>query len=106
MNDLTDENNSNISTRQRFAEQTAEIGFEELQKHFAKGILINVDPQLDLLDVAVQIHADNTDQIKKWMNEASIQRAHDEHAKVWIDNKSILLAVTVAPWVLVQDNKR
>lgn len=104
MNKLTKEDKSNISTRERFAEQTAEIGFEELQKHFAKGILINVSPQLDLLDVAVQIHADNTVQIKKWMDNASIERAHDEHAKVWIENQSTLLAVTVAPWVLVQDN--
>lgn len=105
MNNSTEENNSSPGTRERFAEQTAEIGFHELQKHFAKGILINVDPRLDILEVAVQIHTDNTDQIKQWMDDSSIERAHDDHAKVWIENKSILLAVTVAPWVLVQDNK-
>lgn len=104
MNCPTENNNTNLSARERFAEQTAEIGFDELQKHFAKGILINVDPGLDIIDVAVQIHSDNTDQIKQWMDDLSIERAHDEHAKVWIENSSVLLAVTVAPWVLVQDN--
>ncbi|MDJ1140429.1 DUF2288 domain-containing protein [Marinicella marina] len=96
-------NQSLESSRTRFAEQMAPISFQELQKHFAKGILIKVTENMDLLDVAVAIHQDNAEQIQNWMENGSLERAHDEHAKDWIARRSVLMAVTVAPWVLVQD---
>ncbi|MCX7553937.1 DUF2288 domain-containing protein [Marinicella sp. S1101] len=94
------------SPRARFAEQMAPISFQELQKHFAKGILIKVSDKMDLLDVAVAIHKDATEQVQDWMENGSLERAHDEHAKDWIARRSMLMAVTVAPWVLVQDIKQ
>lgn len=92
-----------LTARQHFEKELAEISFQELQKHFAKGILIKVASHLDVVEVALQIHADNADQIQQWMDNQDIARAHDEHAKVWLEKRSMLMAVTVAPWVLVQD---
>ncbi len=93
-----------LKAKQCFTNELAEISFQELQKHFAKGILIKVADQLDIIEVALQIHADNTSQIQKWMDNQDIERAHDDHAQFWIDNRSMLKAVTVAPWVLVQNS--
>lgn len=93
-----------LTPREHFEREVGFIGFQELQKHFAKGILIAVDSQLDLIEVALQIHADGTEQIKQWMDQEKLVRAHDEHAKIWLSNETELKAVTVAPWVLVQDN--
>ena len=91
-----------MTPREHFERELGVIGFHELQKHFAKGILIIVNDQLDLVDAAVQIHADNAEQIKLWMDQSYLVRAHDEHAKEWNAKNTDLKAVTVAPWVLVQ----
>ncbi len=93
-----------MTPREHFERELGVIGFHELQKHFAKGILIKVDARLDLIEAAVQIHADNADQIKLWMEQEQLVRAHDEHAEKWLANRTELQAVTVAPWVLVQEN--
>ncbi len=92
-----------LTPKQYFEKELAEISFQELQKFFAKGMLIKVAGHLDMVDVALQIHADNTVQIKQWMDSLEVQRVEDEHAKVWVESRSLLKAVTVAPWVLVQD---
>ncbi len=105
---MTEETQQSVgekSSREHFAEQMAPISFQELQKFFAKGMLITVADDLDLLDVAVTLHKDDTEQVKKWMDDASIARAHDDDAKEWVAARSMLMAVTVAPWVLVQNIK-
>ena len=48
--------------------QTAKIYWHELQRFFASGNAIAVDPSLDLTHVAAQIVADNAAQIKTWMD--------------------------------------
>ena len=95
-----------LTPKQHFEKELAEISFQELQKFFAKGMLIKVASHLDMVEVALQIHADNVAQVQQWMDNQDIERAHDEHAQVWVDNCSVLRAVTVAPWVLVQDNNQ
>lgn len=94
-----------LTPKQHFEKEVAEISFQELQKFFAKGMLINVADHLDMVEVAVEIHADNTSQIQMWMDKQELERAHDEHAKVWVEQRSMLKAVTVAPWILVQNSK-
>lgn len=98
--DLTEEG---LSPQQHFEKELAKISFQELQKFFAKGLMIVVAKHLDMVEVALEIHADNTEQVKQWMDDQELKRADDEHAKVWVQNRSMLLAVTVAPWILVQD---
>jgi len=99
-----DSTEEGLKPKQYFTNELAEISFQELQKFFAKGILIKVAKHLDMVEVAIQIHADNTTQVKKWMDNQEIERAHDQHAQFWVENRSVLKAVTVAPWVLVQDH--
>ncbi len=98
-------NEINLNIRERYQQEMAPIAFTELQKHFAKGILICVSDELDMLEVAEKLHKDDADAIKVWMDEEKIVRAHDEHAKLWLTNNSLLMAVTAAPWVLVQEIK-
>jgi len=93
------------SVTQQLQQEMAEISFQELQKFFAKGVLIVVDRSLDLLAVAVDIHHDNAPQIQQWLDMGLVNRAHDEHAKQWVEQRTVFKAVTVAPWVLVQELK-
>jgi hypothetical protein len=97
---------NNPSARERYEQEAANIAFVELQKHFAKGILISVDQSLDLIDVAMTMHRDDTRQIETWMSSQQLERAHDEHARKWLEEHTVFLAVTVAPWVLVQERPR
>lgn len=91
-----------LTARGRYQREMASISFLELQKHFAKGILIAVSPQLDLVEVAMAMHQDDAAQIERWMEEEKLVRAHDDHARKWYSEQTDLMAVTVAPWVLVQ----
>ena len=79
------------------------IPYAELQKFFAKGMLVTVDPSLNLVDVALNLAADDAAQLKQWAEAGLVQRAHDEHARSWHANNALLRAVTVTPWILVQD---
>jgi len=89
--------------RTRLLKERGPIDYLEVQKFFAKGVILVVDAQLDLVDVAEKIHADDTDCIEGWISAKLLVRAHDEHAKKWLDNNTRFEAVTMTPWVLVQE---
>lgn len=92
-----------INPRMHFEQEIAKISFQELQKFFAKGMLIKVSNDLELVEAALQIHADNVEQIQQWLDDETLVRAQDDHAKMWVANRTAFMAVTVAPWVLVQE---
>ncbi len=96
-------NDTELTTQQKFERELAPISFLELQKFFASGMMIVVSQRLSVIEVAMNLHEDNVETIQRWMNEESIVRAHDDHAKQWVANQTKFNAVTVAPWVLVQE---
>jgi len=87
----------------RLGEEQAEINYLEIQKFFAKGVILVVHKEVDLIDAAYKIYQDDADVIGEWMDSGRLVRAHDVHAKRWYAEKATLKAVTVAPWVLVQE---
>lgn len=89
--------------RSRLLAERGPIEYLELQKFFARGVVLVVAEELDLIDVAEKIHADDTDCIDDWINAKLLVRAHDEHAKKWLKEGTCFIAVTMAPWVLVQE---
>lgn len=105
MKNSMDMEDENLTPQQRFQNELAPISFQELQKFFAKGMMIVVSQQLDMVDVAMKIHEDDVSVIQQWMDNEQLVRAHDEHAKQWVSESAELMAVTVAPWVLVQELK-
>jgi hypothetical protein len=82
--------------------QTAQIRWHELQRFFASGNAIAVDPSLDLTHVAAQIVADNAAEIKSWMEQGMVDAVKDEQAKTWYEQDALVWAVVIKPWVLVQ----
>lgn len=83
--------------------ETGRIGWDELQRHFARGVLVVVDPALDLVDVATAFSLDDKQKVADWMHEQTVVRASDDHAQRWQAQQSEFWAVVVAPWVLVQE---
>lgn len=82
--------------------ETAQIHWHELQRFFASGNAISVDPTLDLTHVAAQIVADNATQIKAWMDTGLVDVVKDNQAQIWYEQDALVWAVVIKPWVLVQ----
>jgi hypothetical protein len=83
--------------------ETSRIHWHELQTYFARGQVVRVSPDLDLLDVAAELAADNKQRFAQWMEKKQIGDVAPETAQAWYDCNAELWAVVVAPWVLVQD---
>jgi hypothetical protein len=82
--------------------ETGRIGWQELQRHFARGVVINVSPQLDLVEVAFHFTRDNQSMVSAWLEQGTVARASSDDARVWHENGAEFWAIVVAPWVLVQ----
>jgi hypothetical protein len=85
--------------------ETSRIAWSELQRFFAAGKAIYVSPDLDLVEVALQISYDNSKQISQWMDKDRLAPVSDDQARYWITTDATVWAVVVKPWVLVQDIK-
>lgn len=86
--------------------ETSVIAWKELQRFFAAGQTIAVEPGLDLVEVALQVANDNAGQISLWMENGQLGQVSDQQATDWFNNDSKVWAVVVKPWVLVQAEKQ
>ena len=83
--------------------ETSRIHWHDLQTYFARGQVVRVAPDLDLLDVAAELAADNATRFQQWMTEGTVGEVSPDIARAWYDRNAELWAVVIAPWVLVQD---
>ena len=91
--------------RARINTETAKIPWLELQRFFASGKTLFVKEQLDLVDVAYVFHEDDSEQVAQWIDSEQIVAVSDDQAKQWVEDNSLVWAVVVKPWVLVQHHK-
>ena len=92
-----------IPLEQKLNLETGRISWLELQRYFARGVIIIVQPPLDLIDIARLVASNHADQIAQLIEDERLTRASDEHARDWQDRHPLFWAVVVAPWVLVQE---
>lgn len=92
-----------LSIEQKLNSETAIICWSELVRHFARGVVINVGAQLDLLDVAECLARDDTEQLQAWLDRGMLNRATDDNARDWTKREPEFWCVVTAPWVLVQE---
>lgn len=88
--------------RREYLGQTARIHWPDLQTYYARGSVVLVAPQLDLVEVAVQLGLDNTARFEQWIQAGDVAPVTDQQALAWYEAKQVLWAVVAAPWVLVQ----
>jgi hypothetical protein len=93
---------SDLELRQKLAAETGSIPWRDLERHFARGALVVVAPELDLVEVAVRVARDDTAAVSAWLSQGRLARATEEHARVLGVPGRSLRAVVVAPWVLVK----
>lgn len=85
--------------------ETAKLAWKELQRHFARGVVVVVSPELDLVEVAVAMAEDDRPSVHAWSEQGLLSRASSDDARRWQERDPALWAVVVAPWVVVQEER-
>jgi hypothetical protein len=83
--------------------ETACISWAELQPFFARGALLWVSPELDLVAVALALAEDDKASMGAWLTSAQVGKISASQAQDWLQRDPALWSVVVAPWVLVQE---
>ncbi|MEA2109413.1 MAG: DUF2288 domain-containing protein [Pseudomonadota bacterium] len=73
-----------------------------LKPHAERGVLLLIHPQLDLLEVAVQVAEDRAEQIRMWLDDGKITRPTPTQMEQWETGNTIFTCIIVQPFVLVQ----
>lgn len=86
----------------RLASETAQIEWGELERFFARGQVVEVSGELDLVEVAMHVVKDDRLAVDRWMQQGQFGLLNSDNARAWASGEHELWAVVVAPWVLVQ----
>ena len=89
--------------RYKLNSETGKLAWKELERFFARGVVIKVTRGLDLVDVALRMARDDKPAIERWLAEGQLARATTEDAQDWNTRQPTFWAVVAAPWVLVQE---
>jgi hypothetical protein len=83
--------------------ETGRMEWRALARHFARGVVIKVSADMDLVVVATALARDDKASVEQWLTLGRIAKAGVEDAQAWNDGQATFWAVVVAPWVLVQE---
>ncbi len=97
------ESEQTATLQENLNSETALVDWDELIKHFARGVIVHVAPQLDLIEVAATMASDKKNEVEQWLEKGLINRASDDNARDWNQRKPRFWCVVAAPWVLVQE---
>lgn len=92
-----------VPLRDRLNAETGVLTWEELTPHFARGVVLRVSNDVDLIDVAEKIILDDKASIEALMNSGDVRRATDNDARDWVKRDPEFWCVVSAPWVLAQE---
>lgn len=83
--------------------ETAPISWQELQPFFARGALLWVAGDQDLIAVAQAVAENDQTAVGAWLQAGHVGKVDDDRAEDLLARDPQLWAVVVAPWVLVQE---
>ncbi|MFP4154324.1 MAG: DUF2288 domain-containing protein [Halothiobacillaceae bacterium] len=92
-----------LTLREQLGCETGRVSWRELERFFARGLVVEVDPGLSLLEVAEAMAEDDRARFAAWMRDGLVGPMADERARALSSREPELWAVVVAPWVLVQE---
>ncbi len=101
MTELIDETDPEL-VRASINTETAKIPWKDLQRFFASGKTLFINTDLDLVEVAFAFQQNKSEKVEQWLNLKQIEAVSTEQAKQWVAGDSLVWAVVVKPWVLVQ----
>jgi hypothetical protein len=89
--------------RAKIISETAKIPWLDLQRFFASGKVIWIAGNLDLVEVALALQQDDVQSVSNWTVNQELAAVSDDQARQWVSDDSLLWAVAIKPWVLVQE---
>ena len=89
--------------RSKIISETAKIPWLDLQRFFASGKVIWIARNLDLVVVALALQQDDVQSVSNWTDNEQLAAVSDDQARQWVSGDSLLWAVAIKPWVLVQE---
>jgi hypothetical protein len=89
--------------RAKIISETAKIPWLDLQRFFASGKVIWIAGNLDLVEVALALQQDDVQSVNNWTVNQELAAVSDDQARQWVSDDSLLWAVAIKPWVLVQE---
>ncbi len=91
--------------RTQLAESLDEAEFEWLKPHIRRDVVVVVNSELDLLDVAVAIASDDVSSVQHWISEQLLHKPLPDELADWnSDQTKRFQALIVQPYVLVQES--
>jgi len=84
---------------------TSRINWRDLEIFYAKGYVIEVSCDLDLIEACIALTRDDKVSVEQWMKQRLLGPPPPEKAQRWHDDEQFVWAAVVAPWVLVQETK-
>ncbi len=95
--------NSPQKSYRELQQECAPISYKEIEMFFARGMLVLVSNDQDIIKIAQLLQNDDTCALQGLISQEKVIRGHDDHAKKWNRNNTQLMAVTAVPWLLVQE---
>ena len=89
--------------RAKINSETGCVRWPLLERHYARGVLVSVAADLDLVTVAVAMATDDQQRFNDWLAAGKVHHATPQDAMDWHGRDAELWAVVAAPWVLVQE---
>ena len=89
--------------RAKLNAETGVLAWTELERHFARGVLIRLAGDLDLVEVALAMARDDKPAVQDWLASGKLAHASSADAQRWHAQQCRFWAVVAAPWVLVQE---
>lgn len=86
--------------------ETAKISWQELQPFFARGALLRVGAEADLVEVAAGVAEDDKAKVAAWLQSGALAKVDEQQAEDFLARDPELWAVVIAPWVLIQERVR
>ena len=91
--------------REKLKKEIGPADWKVIGPHYARGAVIIVSPELDLIDVAIKVAEDDVDLVQDWIKDEKILRPTPDEAKEWEDTGRELTSIVVSPFVLLQELK-
>lgn len=102
---MTQKNDGALSSA-KLNTETGIMTWEELARHFARGVVICIDGDMDLVTVGQAILNDDAATVAQWQGDGLLRRASDDDARRWHAESTEFWALVVAPWLVVQEREK
>lgn len=90
--------------RERLKSEILTAFWRDLKDHAERQALFLVSQDLDLVEAGLEIVADNTAKVGKWINDGAIARPTLDQIEAWNqDPTRSFRSLIVAPYVLMQE---